>query len=242
MKRRALLVEASRVNGLDDLPGARKDIDDWIHYLKSPLGGAWENDEIDVLRTPTKISLEISLAIASYCGYVFVAFSGHGRHVKGMAIDETRICIHGQEELAVNKLNCGAPRTTIVVDACREVQYLKEDLSAVFAMDELSKKMLYVDREKYRKFYDNAIQLAPKGVEYLYSCDLNEFAAETVHGGNFSQALMRCGENFDKKGSVYTVYDAFVCAKIRVVEKIPQQHPVIESGRRITHYPFAVCL
>jgi hypothetical protein len=240
MKRTALLIEASQVAGLSDLPGARKDIEDWGYFLKSPLGGAWEKDEIMVLNTPTKSLLEVYLSIVRKNDYVFIAFSGHGYHAKAKNIDETRICLAGKEELSVNFLNCGAPKITIVVDACREVHYLKEDLSAVFAMDELSKRMLCADKEKYRKLYDEQIEQAPTGAEYLYSCNLNESAGESSQGGYFTQALLRCGEKFDKNNSVYTVHDAFWCAYVRLSNKASQQNPVFEGGRRLTHYPFAV--
>ncbi|MGB0130812.1 caspase family protein [Chlorobium sp.] len=240
MKRRALLIEASQVFGLLDLPGARKDVDDWVSYLRSPLGGAWENEEISVLHTPPKSALEISLLSASVCEYVFIAFSGHGYHVKGKGVDETRIFLSDKQEISVNKLNCGAPKTTIVIDACREVEYLKEELSAVFSMDELSLRMKYADRLAHRKLFDDAIIKSPKGAEYLYSCDLDETAGESIRGGYFSQALMRCGEKFNNKTNIYTVCDAFGCAKVIVTNKMPQQNPVCECGRRLTHYPFAV--
>lgn len=241
MNRIALLIEASQVLGLGDLPGARKDVEDLKFFLKSPLGGAWDENEIKILRTPTKSLLEINLSIAKSCDYVFIAFSGHGYHAKGKNINETRICLYGQQEISVNTLNCGSPKTTIVIDACREVHLIQEDLAATFAMDALSKRMLYADRAAHKRLFDAAIAAAPMGAEYLYSCDLNEAAGESREGGYFTQALLRIGENFNKKGCVFTVDEAFRAGKYYVTAKAPQQRPVFEGGRRLTHFPFAVC-
>jgi hypothetical protein len=241
MNRIALLIEASQVSGLVDLPGARKDVEDLKFFLKSPLGGAWDENEIKILRTPTKSLLEINLSSAKSYNYVFIAFSGHGYHAKGKNINETRICLYGSQEISVNTLNCGSPKTTIVIDACREVHVIKEDITATFAMDELSKRMLYADRAAHRKLFDDAITSAPMGAEYLYSCNLDEAAGESSEGGYFTQALLRSGKNFNKKACVLTVDDAFREGKYYVTAKAPQQHPVFEGGRRLTHFPFAVC-
>ena len=48
MNRKAILIEASDVRGLKDLPGARVDIKNWKGYLKSLLGGTWTDTEIKV--------------------------------------------------------------------------------------------------------------------------------------------------------------------------------------------------
>lgn len=243
MKRAALLIEASQVEGLSDLPGARVDVEAWKSFLSSPMGGAWEDSEIWVLRTPTIESLTSILALFSNYEYILLAFSGHGYHLRGGRIDETRICLKGKKELSVGSLNNGVPKMTIVVDACREVHLLeKKEFIAAFAADELRSRMVGLDRVSYRNRYNDQIKIAPAGVEILYSCDLNEAANETSNGGIFTQSLIRVGEDYKERGGILTVDRAFLLAKHYVTYKYPQQHPIFEGGRRITHYPFAVCI
>lgn len=240
MKRKAFLIEASRVSGLDDLPGARVDIESWRSFLSSPMGGAWENNEIAVLNTPSRVVLQALLDGCRDNEYLFIAFSGHGYHLKGQNIDETRICLRDKDEVSVRSLNNGVPKITLVVDSCRQVQILEEKEIMMFAEDALRKRMVGADREAYRKRFNDQIKLAPAGIEILYSCDLDEAANETRKGGAFTQAMLRVGEDFNEKERVLTVDQAFSKARTFVSIKYPQQHPVFEGGRRLTHYPFAV--
>ena len=78
MKRRAILIESSNVTGHDDLPGARVDVTNWRNFLKSDLGGAWEDSEIVTLRKPASQEVDLQLN-AGADGYCLVAYSGHGK-------------------------------------------------------------------------------------------------------------------------------------------------------------------
>src|SRR2546423_6424093 len=77
MKRKAILIESSNVKGHTDLPGARVDIENWKNFLKSDLGGVWEDSEIVSLSKPYSADVERELKVDYDC-YCFVAFSGHG--------------------------------------------------------------------------------------------------------------------------------------------------------------------
>jgi len=46
MKRSAILIESSQLQGKQDLPGARLDVEKWTTFLLSDKGGAWNADEI----------------------------------------------------------------------------------------------------------------------------------------------------------------------------------------------------
>ncbi len=45
IKRVAIIIESSNVQGLADLPGARIDAANWRAFLMSDLGGAWNDHE-----------------------------------------------------------------------------------------------------------------------------------------------------------------------------------------------------
>jgi len=237
MRRKAILIEASKVTGLTDLPGARKDVEEFKTFLQSPIGGAWENEEITTLHTPTLTALTLELAIAKYSDYVFIAFSGHGQHVKGKEIDETRVFVSGQKEVPLSTFNCGADRTTIVIDACREVSFLEEAREFSAAM--LAKEGEFLDPKLHREKFDASVRIAPKGIEILFSCDIEEVAHETKRGGYFSQGLIRSAKGL-KPGTTLDIEDAFKSAYKYVQNEVPQQHPQFNGGRRLTHFPFAV--
>lgn len=53
MKREAYIFGSPCVNGLQSLAGAVTDMQNWVKYLKSPVGGAWKDEEINPYLTTT---------------------------------------------------------------------------------------------------------------------------------------------------------------------------------------------
>ena len=243
LTRAAILIESSNIPRESDLPGARLDVTNWRQHLCSDYGGAWDAAEITILNTPTWASLKGLLSQHSNTDYVFIIFSGHGYHVVGKDIDETRICLTGSDEIPVASVNPGNPRCTFVVDSCRGV-VREEDLSVPkIAMESLMQKTAS-SRDAYRRTFDQAIQQCERGVIRLYSCDLEESAHESSRsGGYFSTFLMACCDNWHDRTSERSYYPmdlAHRCAAGRTTGKVPQQHPQYEGGRRRKHFPLAV--
>lgn len=117
MNRKAIIIESSQVEGLDDLNGARKDAENWNNFLLSNLGGAWSSRDIVVLNTPL-MSDVLSHISESSVDYLFVAFSGHGGIVDGKEV----ICLkNGDYPICLlKKLICDrCPKATLVLDCCR---------------------------------------------------------------------------------------------------------------------------
>ena len=117
MSRKAIIIESSQVEGLDDLNGARKDAKNWNNFLLSNLGGAWSSRDIVVLNTPL-MSDVLSAISESSVDYLFVAFSGHGGIVDGKEV----ICLkNGDYPISLlKKLICDrCPKATLVLDCCR---------------------------------------------------------------------------------------------------------------------------
>lgn len=117
MKRKAIIIESSQVDGLDDLNGARKDARNWKNFLLSNLGGAWSSFDIVVLNTPL-MSDVLSAISESSVDYLFVAFSGHGGIERGQEV----ICLaNGDYPISLlKKLICErSPKATLVLDCCR---------------------------------------------------------------------------------------------------------------------------
>ncbi len=119
MKRKAIIIEASRVPKLTDLNGARKDAKNWNNYLLSDVGGAWSYNEIQVLHTPL-MSDVLSAISESSVDYLFVAFSGHG----GVEREQEVICLENGDypiNLLKKLIIEHSPKATLVLDCCRSI-------------------------------------------------------------------------------------------------------------------------
>lgn len=241
MDRRALLIEASKIKDHDDLPGARTDVASYARFLKSDFGGAWEDSEITILSHPAKSNLERYIKLAKFYDYSFVTFSGHGHHVKGKTVDETRLCINDREEISVYDLNSQGSYSLVVADACRKVTYIDAEKQArafEMALSEAEAR-LRPNRARCRELFYKTLSAAEKGPIYFYSCDLNEAASDVP---SFSSKLVEAGEGWaeNKKEGVLPSNLAFRAAAEAITSRNAQQNPQSNAGRRSIHFPFAV--
>jgi hypothetical protein len=241
MDRRALLIESSKLKGHDDLPGARTDVVSYARFLKSDFGGAWEDSEITVLSHPRRADLERYKKLAKYYDYSLVTFSGHGHHVKGKQIDETRLCINNDEEISVYDLNSQGSYSLVIADACRKVTYVDAEKQArafEMALNEAEAR-LRPNRARCRDLFYKVLGAAEKGPIYFYSCNLDEAASDVP---SFSSKLVEAGEAWaeNKKEGVLASNDAFRAAATAITGRNAQQNPQSNAGRRSNHFPFAV--
>ena len=230
MKRHALIIECSAINGQDKLPGAIRDAEAWQKYLRSNIGGAWSDSEISILRNPTPSEMKALISRRSD-DYNFITFSGHG--YVASHTNETMICLQGGS-LSETDLITPASRSTVILDSCRGI------LSAHFS-EALCSEMYksFVDSQRYRTLFDNAISRAEKGVCQLYGCSFGEAAQESKAGGEFTQALIQAGESWNERG-VLSLHRAFEHAEKILQRTSPGQTPESKLGRRLNHFPFAV--
>lgn len=229
IKRHALVIECSEIVGQDKLPGAQRDAIAWREFLLSDRGGAWRRDEITVLNNPTRQNVLSRLGLMNE-GYGFVTFSGHG-FVSG-ATNETMACLQGGN-ISEFELTPACPRATVVLDSCRGV------LAVTFAEALTALHKRAADNTRYRDLFDTALEIAEKGACTLYGCAFEQAAQESSAGGDFTQALIRAGENWAGPG-VFSLRNAFDQAEKVVRGKSKQQTPVSKLGRRLYHFPFAV--
>lgn len=119
MRRKAIIVESSRVHGLNDLNGARKDAVNWSNFLMSDVGGDWSSSEILELHTPQMSEFLDAISCCSV-DYLFVAFSGHG----GIEREQEVICLANGDypiNLIKKLIVAHSSKATLVLDCCRSI-------------------------------------------------------------------------------------------------------------------------
>ena len=124
MNRMAILIGS---NFDAKIPGVKADIAAWRDFLCSPLGGAWDKDEL-VFLEDARTAEEVIAAVkhAENADYAFISFSGHGgiyqQEQNFLGLPETFICLDENEFLSEYQLNPGknCHRCTIILDCCRK--------------------------------------------------------------------------------------------------------------------------
>ncbi|MEQ1917807.1 MAG: caspase family protein [Elusimicrobiota bacterium] len=243
MKRRAFIVVGPKSSRHGDLPGTEADAQNYVDYLQSSEGGAWNPDEISVFRNPSRAALKHALSSTWGVDYVFLAFSGHGYHIQGGELDETRLLLNDGEEMSVPEFTTGQNRELVIIDACRKVEYTAEPEGRIFANLSEVEKSGYT-RLQCRALFERKVMEAEEGRIEMYSCDLNQAAGESRRGGFFTRALLDGARQWAKSliysGShTLSTREAFAIAEkgTRKPQR-PQYHP----GRRLVHFPFDVMI
>jgi hypothetical protein len=211
MKRKAILIESSKVAGATELPGAVVDIENWRNFLKSDWGGAWRDSEIISLSQPGSSDVEAALNVDSDC-YCFVAFSGHGSN-GAVLLNE-----YWSNGFAISKLKPRSSRGTLIVDACRGVQDAEDYFrkaqalenmsiantvvykalmgrSVIFASSaDLSERVQLMKRAgivvDYRQRWDEALDASSNGIVEMLACAKGQAAGENPSAGGYYTSLL----------------------------------------------------
>lgn len=118
--RKALIIGYPGEKGANNYcKGVNHDMENYKSFLTSPLGGAWSEDEIQILYKPIKEAVRQAVQSLKYVSYAKIIFSGHGAYSP----------IHGSTFLELNKneaidaaeLRGACRKQTIILDCCRAV-------------------------------------------------------------------------------------------------------------------------
>lgn len=251
-KKFAIIIESHNVAGEKIIPGAKMDAEHWHSYLRSDLGGAWEEEEIAVLHKPS--SVEVKSLLSTHAeGYLFVAFSGHGYESVSYYGNTIRVCLNDYEkEVAADQFR---PKCfgTVVLDCCRGLEY--DDRMSLYnetvAMDSFSatcrehemNKQAAVRRALCREAFDIDLQKRQgQASARMLSCASNESAGENPSAGGYYTTLLMAGaykweQGFVGRG-IYSTLDAHLFACAKMPQFNPRQHPQYDPSNQI--YPFAV--
>ncbi len=229
MKRFALIIEASECPSETRLDGAKADAVAYHGWMYSKPGGDWYDSEIVTLHTPTINEVKRALYTAGKVDYAFVAFSGHGYHSK--ELDFTKLCLR-DGQMGVRDIIPDADRSTVVVDACRNVMQEIFTETAERSIAEVTRFSKMVRERNYRRLFEDRTAEAEKGPIFLYSCDLDESAGESRLGGYFSRFLVEAGRKFAEGNQTGSHWYPMDSAFNRAAAATTVRQPHAASGLR----------
>lgn len=203
------------------LPGVKVDISNYKTFFQSAIGGNWEDEEIEVLLNPRKVSLQLKLMIlsASALDYLIIIFSGHGGQER-----ETVLEINSKGELIGDSdLKGIAKRQLNIYDCCRCISEKVNETKQLLA---LIKSFSVVNtREKYEK---RILEAVPQQVS-LYSCSIGEISNDTSNGGLYSTHLINSAQSFSDEfkliGTAHSDAYNLVIQENKLFPPERQQHP-----------------
>lgn len=250
MMRHAFIVVTPNCPGQKPLPGASDDASEWASFLASPEGGAWNvTEEITLLTDPSKYKLETSLLLEGDVNldYALLAFSGHGECVDTKYGREARLYLSSTDYVTEKGFTLSAKRELLILDSCRELRDERTLLVLNAKEASLNEQLIRAtDRarrlERSRVLFDTAISNNPLGRSFVYSCAVNETAADRP---SFSKVLIEEATQkvtSDTIAGVASIQDVFPLAEKVVSNFKRPQHPEYDAGRRMTHLPFAVSI
>ena len=247
MTRKAILISG----GDDPKIGAETDIHRYRRFLSSKIGGAWNDDgvEIEAFINPTNLQLVAPYMDAADADYAIVIYSGHGVHP---AYSEnpllTRLQI-ADGDLRVRDLNPRNGKTLIIIDACRRYAMLAAPI-VEFLTENTRIAGRVPSRNDYRDFFDDFVDGCPEQVTYLFACSLDEFSyGNKTHGGLYSRLLYSTAVDWEKKqespNTVLNVFHAHNWTRFRVVAThtpTPQNPELLRAAGTGQHLPWCIQL
>lgn len=243
MDRYALLIEASNVTGEIDLPGARNDVIAMRDYLMSPVGGSWQNEEIEVVNKPQLTSICVKLAFHSNF-FCLVYFSGHGSEPRKGFLT---VCLNDIErEVEVKYLRPDSEYGIVIMDCCRGSGLIEESNENT-KIAHFTHVATQGTDENSRNVWDKALQKCIKnnsdcGIVEMISCSYNEEARETESPnayGEYTHALLEEAKRWHRTAeSNYYLPSSQVHKRVYGYMVRRGQHPCYSPES--LKYPFAV--
>lgn len=225
MKIKALLIGAEG-SGDSYLPGVKQDINSFKNYLMSEDGGAWKDNEISILNSPSKLLLSLSLIniTAENNDFILIYFAGHGSFSQ---LEGRKFYLNDKDYFTLNDVKNTCKKLLFIGDNCakKEPLVISEKYEASVE-DRQFDNMRVMAREKYLKWLGSC----DNQKIYLFGCKEDEYSGETDEGGHFTQALINESKKTYKDLSVL---EAFTLAKIKVQNRTEyEQNPTYTMNTR----------
>jgi hypothetical protein len=186
MTRKAIIIGSpGPKNTKQYLKGVDTDLHHFVVFLKSPIGGSWEADEITVLfKSPSENLIELFQTINT--DFLLVYFSGHGQQ----GLHETNIAVNDTELISVSQLISiiKVPKALIFIDTCRKS--LLEDYTNFSGPEYLSFNSTF-NQPNTREQYMQLISESTNGVSIAYACAVGEISNDSELGGDYTYSLLK---------------------------------------------------
>ena len=242
MTRKAIMIGSpGPKNSATYLRDVDTDLHHFVSFLKSPVGGSWEDEETAGFYNGPSENL-IELFQTTNTDFLLVYFSGHGHQ----DLNETNIAINDTESISISHLISliNAPKALLIIDCCR--QFIDEAYSGFSGPEYLSFKSL-LDQPNTRDRYMQRISESTNGIAIAYSCSVGEYSGDTELGGSYTYSLLKTSlqwnENQNNEG-VLTISDAIDLAHEHLkIKSHFEQNPQIRMGSVQTeklNLPFAI--
>lgn len=238
MKRSALIIGSPD----SSIPGVYADMENYRNFFKSFVGGAWTDDEIFTLQSPTRFRVSNALQDLKSAHYSILIFAGHGEY--STTKQSTMLYLNSQTIVEEHELKTGAAKRTIIFDACRvhaEGTLEESMVKAGVALDS------YQDPTISRALFDGHVQACYPGLAVLYSCSIGQGAGDIAGvGGEYSSALMQIAGDWEAsgatpRGSVLSIDEVHETAVPLVTKRRGgDQVPIASFPRNTPRFPFAV--
>jgi hypothetical protein len=244
MTRKAIMIGSpGSKNSTTYLKGVDADLLHFAGFLKSPIGGSWENHEITELFNCPSQNLMESFQNTN-TDFLLVYFSGQGQQ----NLKETMVAINDNESISISQLFSiiQTPKALIIIDTCRQLK--DNELSSFSAPESLSFKSL-LDQPNTRDRYLQIISECAPGIAIAYSCSVGEMSSETELGGDYTYSMLKSSlewnDNPTNEG-VLSINSANDLALQYLKSKSNfNQHPQIRTTKdqeKNLNFPFALKL
>lgn len=223
--------------------GVNIDLQEYHKFFYSSQGGGWDEDEMKILKTPSKRKLMDEIYRLDEMDYSIIVFSGHGSYSREMAatileLNESETCTEYELGGICNRL--------LILDCCR-----KPSKAAVIEAQKTltdSWTLTVEERTQSRAFYEDMIQRciggAPLGVITTYACSIGEKARDdSRHGGLYSWCLLEAARGWQTTSHMMdfkSIVDVHNEAAVKVSDRNSYQHPSISKPRSGNYYPFVI--
>lgn len=240
MKRQAILIGAPGMeNTKKYLHGVEYDIQNYIKFLKSPTGGAWDKSEIIAVKNPDKDKL-INAVKKIDADYLLTVFTGHGAYsLQGQTI----LAINRSQYLTFNNLiSSKVPKQMFIIDACRS--FVDSGISG-FLGEELRSFPSRLLKTNARQLFENYVSRCENGVIVCYSCSVGETSFDSNDGGYFTTSLLDTTQRWVEKPSKFNIlpiHHAFTKTKNFIITHLTdEQTPQLKANKqRKFYFPFAI--
>ena len=203
-------------------------------YFKSIAGGAYSDNDIEVLKNITLYELKTHISSLSVEDFAIVVYIGHGVNMDNyqlFALNNNEIIRPGERDLIPS-----VQQGIIILESCRSVtdglEVTKTKSIPVFEKGGKLKSLISRDTAKRR--YEKLLKNADAGIAILFPCLKDETADEYY----FSDHLLQISNCLSKIQNA-TLTDVVDKLKSTFIEKyISQQPELLVNGS----LPFVICV